>query len=83
MYLIIINGFTRKINVYVIIIVYIFFKVKKNYFIEEMLKNKHNFIFEQLSPMDIPGPLFDGLKSLYSNYTERIDMLPKHLVSIY
>lgn len=48
-----------------------------------MLKNKHNILFEQLAPLDIPGPIFDVLKLLYSNYTNRIDKLPKHIVNIH
>jgi hypothetical protein len=47
-----------------------------------MLKNKHNIIFEQLSPLDIPGPIFDVLKQLYPKYTDRIDKLPKQMVNI-
>lgn len=47
-----------------------------------MLKNKYNILFEQLAPLEIPGPIFDVLKQLYSNYTERIDNLPKHIVNI-
>lgn len=47
-----------------------------------MLKNKHNILFEQLAPLEIPGPIFDVLKQLYSNYTERIDNLPKQIVNI-
>lgn len=56
--------------------------MKQNYFIEEMLKNKHNTLFDQLVPLDISGPVFDVLKQLYTNYTDRIDKLPKHLVNI-
>jgi len=48
-----------------------------------MLKNEHNILFDQLAPLDIPGPIFDVLKQLYSNYTDRIDKLPKHIVNIY
>lgn len=59
------------------------FSVKKTYFIEEMLKNKHNIIFEQLAPTDITGSVVDVLKKLYSNYTDRIDKLPKHIVNIH
>lgn len=47
-----------------------------------MLKNKHNALFEQLAPFDIPGPIFYALKQLYSSYTDRIDKLPKHIVNI-
>lgn len=47
-----------------------------------MLKNDRNILFEQLSPADITGPLFDGLQQLYSNYKDRIDRLPKHIVSL-
>lgn len=47
-----------------------------------MLKNKHNILFEQLAPMDIPGPIFDVLKQLYPKYTDRIDKLPRQIVSI-
>lgn len=57
--------------------------VKKIYFIEEMLKNKNNMLFEQLAPLDVPGPIFDSLKHLYSNYTDRIDKLPKHIVKFF
>jgi len=46
-----------------------------------MLKNKHNIMFDQLVPLDVPGPIFDVLKQLYSNYTDRIDELPKHIVN--
>ncbi|XP_050441383.1 uncharacterized protein LOC126846182 isoform X2 [Adelges cooleyi] len=49
-------------------------------YIEEMLKNDRNILFEQLSPADITGPLFDGLQQLYSNYKDRIDRLPKHII---
>lgn len=48
-----------------------------------MLKNKHNILFEQLAPPDITGPIVDVLKKLYSNYTDRIDTLPKHIVNIH
>lgn len=48
-----------------------------------MLKNEHNILFEQLGPCDVPGPVFDILKQLYVNYTDRIDKLPKHIVNIY
>jgi len=48
-----------------------------------MLKNKHNILFDQLAPLDIPGPIFDVLKQLYSNYSDRIEKLPKHIVSVY
>jgi len=58
------------------------FSVKQTCFIEEMLKNKHNILFDQLAPLDVPGPIFDVLKHLYSNYTDRIDKLPKHIVSV-
>lgn len=48
-----------------------------------MLKNKHNILFDQLAPLDVPGPIFDILKQLYSNYTDRIDKLPRHIVIVY
>lgn len=38
-------------------------------------------LFEQLTPLDVPGPIFEVLKHLYSNYTNRIDKLPKHIVN--
>lgn len=57
--------------------------MKQNFFFEEMLKNEHNILFDQLDPLDIPGPVFDILKQLYINYTDRIDKLPKHIVNIY
>ncbi|VVC44291.1 Hypothetical protein CINCED_3A001515 [Cinara cedri] len=56
--------------------------VKRTYFIEEMLKNKHNILFEQLAPSDISDPIVDVLKQLYSNYTNRIDNLPKYLLNV-
>lgn len=56
--------------------------MKKTIFVEEMLKNENNVLFEQLSPMDISGPIFDIIKQLYSKYSDRIDKLPKHLVSV-
>ncbi|XP_016659329.2 uncharacterized protein LOC100160532 [Acyrthosiphon pisum] len=56
--------------------------VKQTCFIKEMLKNKHNIIFDQLAPLDVPGPIFDILKQLYSNYTDRIDELPKHILNV-
>ncbi|XP_060861457.1 uncharacterized protein LOC132938560 [Metopolophium dirhodum] len=56
--------------------------VKQTCFIKEMLKNKHNIIFDQLAPLDVPGPIFDVLKQLYSNYTDRIDELPKHILNV-
>jgi len=48
-----------------------------------MLKNKHNILFEQLAPIDVPGPIFDVLKQLYPSYADRIDKLPKHIVNYY
>lgn len=48
-----------------------------------MLKNEYNILFDQFVPLDIPGPVFDALKQLYSNYTDRIDKLPKHIVNIF
>ncbi|KAF0770310.1 Uncharacterized protein FWK35_00000802 [Aphis craccivora] len=56
--------------------------VKQTCFIKEMLKNKHNILFDQLAPSDIPGPIFDVLKQLYSNNTDRIDKLPKHILNV-
>ncbi|XP_022161558.1 uncharacterized protein LOC111027479 [Myzus persicae] len=56
--------------------------VKQTCFIKEMLKNKHNILFDQLAPFDVPGPIFDVLKQLYSNYTDRIDKLPKHILNV-
>uniref|UniRef100_A0A2S2NSI1 Otoancorin n=1 Tax=Schizaphis graminum TaxID=13262 RepID=A0A2S2NSI1_SCHGA len=56
--------------------------VKQTCFIKEMLNNKHNILFDQLAPSDIPGPIFDVLKQLYSNYTDRIDKLPKHILNV-
>ncbi|XP_050528946.1 uncharacterized protein LOC126898698 [Daktulosphaira vitifoliae] len=53
---------------------------EKIYYVEEMLKNKHNILFDQLSPKSIFGPIFDSLNNLYSNYSERIDKLPKNLL---
>lgn len=57
------------------------FSVNKNFFVKEMLKNEHNILFEHLSPSDVPGPIFDVLKQLYPNNTDRIDKLPKHIVN--
>ncbi|XP_025197043.1 uncharacterized protein LOC112595869 [Melanaphis sacchari] len=56
--------------------------VKHTCFIKEMLKNKHNILFDQLAPSDVPGPIFDILKQLYSVYTDRIDKLPKHILNV-
>lgn len=60
-----------------------FFLVKNNYFIEDMLKNKNNALFEQLAPSEVSGSIFDAFKQLYSNYSDRIDRLPKHIVNVY
>lgn len=46
-----------------------------------MIKNKHNILFEQFTPSDISDPIVDVLIQLYSNYTDRIDNLPKHIVN--
>lgn len=46
-----------------------------------MLKNKNNALFEQLAPSDVSGSIFDAFKQLYSNYSDRIDRLPKHIVN--
>lgn len=62
---------------------YNIFSVKQTFFFEEMLKNEDNILFEHIAPLDIPGPVFDVLKQLYANYSDRIDNLPKHIVNIY
>lgn len=49
-----------------------------------MLKNKNNILFEQFAPSDMStGSLFYAFKQLYSNYSDRIDRLPKHMVNVY